>query len=36
MNSRLELDLSQPYRQDFFFGVMTPKGLKGRFLPVNS
>lgn len=31
--SRLELDLSLPYRQDFFFGVMTPKGLKGRFLP---
>ncbi len=31
--TRLELDLSLPYRQDFFFGVMTPGGLKGRFLP---
>ncbi|HBI44322.1 MAG TPA: cytochrome P450 [Planctomycetales bacterium] len=35
-NSRLELDRTLPYRQDFFFGVMTPKGLKGSFRPVGS
>ena len=33
-DSRLDLDLSLPYQQDFFFGVMTPKGIEGRFRPV--
>jgi cytochrome P450 len=35
IDSRLELDRSLPYRQDYFFGVTTPKGLKGSFRPVS-
>ena len=32
--TRLDLELALPYRQDFFFGVMTPGGLRVRFLPL--
>ncbi len=31
---RVELDRSVPYKATYFFGVMIPRGLKGRFLPV--
>ncbi len=33
LNAQLDLDSSLPYQQDFFFGVMAPKGLKGYFRP---
>jgi hypothetical protein len=33
VESKVELDCSIPYVQDFFFGVMMPKGLKGSFCP---
>ena len=35
IDSRLDLDLSLPYQQAFFFGVMTPKGLRGSFRPLS-
>ncbi len=35
-DSRLELDRALPCRQDFSFGVATPKELKGSFRPVGT
>ena len=32
-SSRVELEQSASYVQDFFFGVMIPKGLRASFRP---